>query len=525
MEKTEGMSKEIKRQMRLAMPLSVANLLMFALQFVSIMLVGHISHQKLAGASIAISFVNSIGFSVLMGVSSALDTLCGQSYGAENYKMVGLHLQRAMVICVLASIPLAFAMAFSGTLLILLRQVPEISMAAQSYAQLMIPSLFAFGLIQCILRFLQAQKIVVPIMLSAGMTAIFHCVNCWFFTFKTGLGYRGAALSVSISYWFNLLLLVIYVIFSPSCKSTWTGLSRGAFHGLWDFLKLAIPSTLMVCFQNWQFELLLLLAGLLTNPELQTSLMSISQNISSLVYVIPLGVSGAVSTRISNELGAKNPRAAVLAVLSAAISIIIEGLVVGFVMIGGRQLWGHAYTSERVVVNAVAAMISIIIEGLVVGFVMIGGRQLWGNAYTSERVVVNAVAAMVPWIALSHCIDGFQCVLLGTIRGSGKQMVGAFVCLGSYYLVGIPASILLGFVFHLGVKGLWIGNICAILVQDLVLLTMTVFTDWEKQVTKAMERVQPSEKPSSPLTSDPNYWIFNTHALVSSFSISFDSSE
>lgn len=69
MEKKKGMMKEIKRQMCLAMPLTVANFLMFALQFVSIMLVGHISHEKLAGASIAISFVNSLGFSVLVCAS------------------------------------------------------------------------------------------------------------------------------------------------------------------------------------------------------------------------------------------------------------------------------------------------------------------------------------------------------------------------------------------------------------------------------------------------------------------------
>ncbi|PKU75240.1 MATE efflux family protein DTX1 [Dendrobium catenatum] len=481
MEKMVGMTKEIKRQMCLAMPLTVANFLMFALQFVSIMVVGHISHEKLAGASIAISFVNSLGFSVLMGASSALDTLCGQSFGAQNYKMVGLYLQRAMVICVLISIPLAFGTAFSGRILILLRQVPEISMAAESYARLMIPSLFAFGLIQCILKFLQAQKMVLPIMFSSGITAIFHVINCWFFTYKTGLGYRGAALSVSISYWFNLLLLVLYVFLSPSCKSTWTGFSREAFHGLWDFLKLGIPSTLMVCFQNWQFELLLLLSGLLNNPELQTSLMSISQNISSLVYAVPLGLSGAVSTRISNELGAQNPGAAVLAILTAAVAIIIEGLAVGFGMIGGRNLWGHLYTKER--------------------------------------EVVNAVAVMIPWIALSHCIDGFQCVLLGTIRGSGRQKMGVFVCLGSYYLVGIPASILLGFVFHMDVKGLWIGNICAIFVQDAVLLIMTMFTNWEKQVMKALERAQTSDK------SEPNYWIANMPSSRHSFSIVIDPTE
>lgn len=181
-----------------------------------------------------------------MGASCALDTLCGQSYGAQKYNLVGLHLQRAMVVVFLMSIPLAIATAFSGRILILLKQAPEISMAAESFNQLMIPSIFAYGLLQCILRYLQAQKTVVPIMLSTAVSALFHCFNTWFFTYKTSLNYRGAALSVSISYWFNLLLLVVFIRYSISCKSTWTGFSPEAFHKLWSFLKLGIPSTLMV---------------------------------------------------------------------------------------------------------------------------------------------------------------------------------------------------------------------------------------------------------------------------------------
>ncbi|KAK8921553.1 MATE efflux family protein 5 [Platanthera zijinensis] len=480
----EEMMKEMKRQTALTLPLSLANFLMFSLQFVSIMFVGHISHEKLAGASIAISFINSLGFSLLMGASSALDTLCGQSYGAKSFKLVGLHLQRALLVVVLISLPLAFLMAFSGRILIQLHQLPEISMTAESFARLMIPSLFAFGLLQCIFKFLQAQKLVIPILLSTGLTAVLHVFNCWLFTYNTELGYRGAALSVSISYWFNLLLLVLYIFLSPSCKETWTGFSREAFHGLWSFLKLGIPSTLMVCFQNWQFELLLLLAGLLQNPELQTSVMSISQNISSLVYVLPLGVSGAITTRISNELGAENPRAAVQSILTALLTVGIEGMLVGSAIICGRSFWGHAYSEET--------------------------------------EVVNAVAAMMPWIALSHCIDGFQCVLLGTIRGSGRQKIGAFVCLGSYYIIGIPASIILGFVLHMGVKGLWIGNLCAIFVQDFVLLLMSTFTNWEKQAMKAKERLKESGMPSNTCESDPNYWIFNIHASMHSLSITME---
>ncbi|PKA61780.1 MATE efflux family protein 9 [Apostasia shenzhenica] len=404
MESRKVVMKELKMQIMLAVPLTVANFLMFVLQLLSVVFVGHLNSDQLAGASMAISSVNVIGFAVLIGISCALETLCGQSYGAKQHKMVGIHLQRSALIITLLCFPLSMALAFSGHLLILIRQVPEIAMAAQSYARWMIPSLFAYGLIQCLMRFLQAQKIVFPIMLCSGAAALFHVLFCWVFTFRTALGYRGAALSISASYWLNLLLLVLYIRLSSNCRATWTGFSREAFHGLWSFLKLGIPSALMVC------------------------------------------------TRLSNELGAENPKAARLAVLVAASTVISEGLVVGSALIIGRSLWGRAYSSEA--------------------------------------QVVDFVAAMMPWVAFSHLIDGFQCTLLGTVRGCGRQKIGAFVCLGSYYFIGIPMSILLGLVLHVGVKGLWIGNICAIFVQDLMLLFVTILTNWDYQVLKARKRVQ-----------------------------------
>ncbi|PKA49260.1 MATE efflux family protein LAL5 [Apostasia shenzhenica] len=443
------MMEEVKRQMKLALPLIMANFLIFALQLISIVYVGRANHDKLAGAALAISFANVISLSVLMGLSTALDTLCGQSYGAKQFRMVGLHMQRSMIIVTLVSIPLAFAMAFSGSILILLRQDPAISMAAESYNRWMIPAVFAFGLLQCCVKFLQAQNIVFPIMLCSGATTLLHTLFCWIFTFKLGLGYRGAALSVSVSYWFNLLLLLIYVKASLACKETWTGFSVEAFHGLLDFLKLGVPSTIMYCLQGWQFELLLLFSGLLPNPKLQTSVMSISQNTSALVFMITIGLSAAISTRVSNELGAGNPKAVKLASFTAA-SIVLA-------------------------------------EGFTVGLMLFIGRKIWGQAFTNDSGLVEAAAAMMPWIALSHCIDGFQFVQLGIIKGCGRQKFGAFVCLGSYYIVGIPASIILGFVFHKGVKGLWIGNICAIIVQDMVLLATTFFTDWKKEVGTSMK--------------------------------------
>lgn len=179
-------------------------------------------------------------------MGSALDTLCGQSYGAKQYHMLGIHMQRAMFVLLLVSIPLAVIWAYTGPILISLHQDPEISEAAGVYARSMIPVLFAYALVQCLIRFLQAQNIVFPMMLCSGITTLLHIFVCCVLIFKANMGFRGAALASSISYWLNVLLLVLFVKFSASCKRTWTGFSEEALQNIPTFLGLAIPSAVMV---------------------------------------------------------------------------------------------------------------------------------------------------------------------------------------------------------------------------------------------------------------------------------------
>lgn len=145
------------------------------------------------------------------GMASALDTLCGQSYGAKKYHLLGIHMQGAMFVLVLVSIPLAIIWANTGAVLLALGQDADISEAAGIYTPCMIPALFAYGIVHCLFRFLQTQNIVFPLVLCSGITTLLHFVVCWILVFKSGLGYRGAAFANSISYWINLLLIgIIY---------------------------------------------------------------------------------------------------------------------------------------------------------------------------------------------------------------------------------------------------------------------------------------------------------------------------
>ncbi|MCL7039967.1 hypothetical protein MKW94_016284 [Papaver nudicaule] len=450
--------KEVKKQLWLAGPLISVNVLQFCLQLISVMFVGHLGKLSLSSASMATSLASVTGFSLLMGMGSALETLCGQSYGAKQYHMLGVQMQRAMFVLLLVSIPLAFVWANIGKILLAVGQDPEISFGAGVYARFMIPSIFAYGLIQCEVRFLQSQSIVFPMMISSAITALLHVLVCWVLVFKTGLGFRGAAMANTISYWINALLLALYIKFSNTCKSTWNGFSKEALQDIPNFIRLAIPSALMVCLETWSFEMMVLLSGFLPNPKLEASVLSISLNTSAVLFMIWSGLGGAISTRVSNELGAGNSRAARLAVQVVLLLTITVGILIGSTMILVRRLWGYAYSNDG--------------------------------------EVVSYVATMVPILAVSTFLDAIQCVLSGTARGCGWQKIGASINLGAYYLVGIPSAILLAFVLNVGGKGLWLGIICALAVQVVSLLIVTWRTNWEQQAKKVTSRVYESAIPA-----------------------------
>ncbi|KAG4113317.1 hypothetical protein ERO13_D13G215800v2 [Gossypium hirsutum] len=411
---------EVKKQLLLAGPLVSVNFLVFALQLISVMFVGHLGNLPLSGASMATSFASVTGFS-LLGMASALDTFCGQSFGAKQYHMLGIHLQGSLLVLLTASIPLAFIWANAASILLFFGQDPEIAAEAGKYARFMLPSIFGFAIQECHIRFLQAQNNVVPMMIISGFTTLLHILVCWILVFKSGLGNKGAALANAFSYWTNALLLVLYVRTSPSCKKTWTGYSMEAFYGILKFLKLSIPSAIML-----------------------------SLNTCSTIYMIPLGLSAAVSTRASNELGAGRPRAARLAICVTLLMVVTEGTVIGTVMISGRKYWGYLYSKDEQVVKYVGQMLLL--------------------------------------IAAAHLIDGIQSVLTGVARGCGWQKIGAWINLGAYHLIGTPCSVLLAFVYHLGGKGLWTGLIVALFVQAVCLAIVTLNIKWEEEAKKAVNR-------------------------------------
>lgn len=201
-------------------------------------------------------------------MGSAVETLCGQAYGANRYEMLGVYLQRATLVLTATGFPLAIVYLLSKPILLLLGQSSALASAAAVFVYGLIPQIFAYAVNFPIQKFLQAQSIVAPsAIISAGTLGV-HLLLSWVAVYVLGMGLIGASLVLSLSWWIIVGAQFVYILMSERCKYTWTGFNVQAFSGLREFLKLSAASAVMLCLETWYFQILVLIAGLLDNPEL-----------------------------------------------------------------------------------------------------------------------------------------------------------------------------------------------------------------------------------------------------------------
>ncbi|KAF8391556.1 hypothetical protein HHK36_023862 [Tetracentron sinense] len=436
---------ELKLLFFLAAPAVIVYMINYLMSMSTQIFSGHLGNLELAAASLGNTGIQIFTYGLMLGMGSAVETLCGQAYGAQKYEMLGVYVQRSTILLTATGIPLTAIYIFSKPILIFLGQSPRIAGAAAVFVYGLIPQIFAYAVNFPIQKFLQSQSIVAPSAYISSATLVVHLFLSWLAVYKIGLGLLGASLILSLSWWIIVAGQFGYIVMSDRCKYTWTGFSMQAFSGLPEFMKLSAASAVMLCLETWYFQVLVLLAGLLKNPELSLDSLSIC-------------------VRVSNELGAGNPK-------SAAFSV--------------------------VVVTSISFIISVIIAIIILAL-----RHVISYGFTGGETVADAVSDLCPLLAITIILNGIQPILSGVAVGCGWQAFVAYVNVGCYYVVGVPVGALLGFKFDLGAKGIWSGMIGGTVMQTLILLWVTYRTDWKKEVEEAMKRLNKWDDTKEPLLKD-----------------------
>lgn len=178
-------------------------------------------------------------------MASALETLCGQAFGAKKYHMLGIYMQRSWIVlflCCILSLPIYL---FATPILKLLGQPDDVAEQSGLVTLYFIPQHFSFAFMFPLQRFLQSQLKAHVIAWVSLWALVFHVIISWLFVYHFRLGLIGTAVALDLSWWVIVFGLLWYTVWG-GCPQTWTGFSMQAFSGLWDFLKLSTASGVML---------------------------------------------------------------------------------------------------------------------------------------------------------------------------------------------------------------------------------------------------------------------------------------
>ncbi|XP_026440099.1 protein DETOXIFICATION 33-like [Papaver somniferum] len=227
----------------IAGPCILSAIFKFSLAFVTQTWVGHVGTLELAAFGLQNLVISGLTYGIMLGMGSALGTLCGQAYGAGKPKMLGIYLQRAWVILLGTALPLTLISVFATPILLIFGQKEEIAESAGTYSIWMIPQLYMYALNSPMQRFLQAQSKVIPLAWISFLVLVIHVPLSWFCVMRWGL--VGAAASLNFSWVLVVILQYAYIV-SGSCNDCWNGFSWLAFTELLDFLWLSLASAVML---------------------------------------------------------------------------------------------------------------------------------------------------------------------------------------------------------------------------------------------------------------------------------------
>ncbi|KAL6012401.1 hypothetical protein ACLOJK_002888 [Asimina triloba] len=409
---------ESKKMWAIAGPAILTSVLQFSIGFVTVALVGHSGRLELASVTLAQGVIESFAYGILLGMASALETICGQAVGAGQMHMLGIYLQRSWIICGATSIALVPMYVFTSSVLKVLHQPAEISNVAGKYCLWALPQLFAYAVNSPMQKFFQAQSRVWVMTAISAVVLAFHVLLSWLLVIRLKYGLGGAAVAGNISWWLLDLAQICYLV-SGCFRDAWTGFSLSIFESLAEFTKLSLASAVMLC------------------------------------------------VRVSNELGAGHPKA-------AKFSLIVTSVYSTFL-------------------------------GILFAVVVLASKSNFPKLFTDRHEVIIETSKLGVLLAATILLNSIQSVLEGAAVGAGWQTTVAFVNIFCYYLFGLPFSSLLGFKFNRGVRGIWLGVLAGAVLQTIVLMVITYQTNWEKEASRAEERIKTWGGQSEPQDAPQKY--------------------
>ena len=433
-----AVADEVRAQVRLAGPVVVVQIGLFAMGLVDVVMVGHAPGEvatQMAGVSLG-SLYTWVILAFGMGTLMALDPLVAQALGAGDTPAVTRHVQRGVVLALLLSVVAALLLQFAGPVLTALGQQPTAIPIAAGFARWSVPGAPAFLIFVVLRQSLQALHSLRPLVITVIFANVANAVLDWGFVRGAfglpALGAVGTSISTSICRWLMLaaLLAMAWPLIGRHLRPfDW----RGAWQPgpLLRTLWLGLPNGLMMDLEIAAFGTIAIWMNRLGDMQLAGHHVALS--LAALSFMVPVGISAAAAVRV--------------------------GLAIGR---------GDAAGARRSATVALCAGAGV----MLVSAALFALAPRWlAHLYTPEPHVIALAAALLPIAAVFQVFDGVQIVSNGVLRGSGDTRTPMLVYMFGYWAFGLPLAYWLGMVRGWGPAGMWWALVAALAVVAAVLVT------------------------------------------------------
>ena len=433
---TSGAWPEVRRTLQLAAPVMIGLVAGFAMNFIDTVMAGRLPEKEVALAALATGgALWSAVLMVVIGLLMAVQPAVAHLDGAGEFGEAGAVTRQGFWIALALGLPFFCVTWFGGHILAFMRVDPVIIPVAEDYLEPL-----AFGApLMCmvlLLRFYsEGSGHTRPTMYIGIIGVLLNIPFNWVLMFGhlgfPAMGARGCGMATSLAIGVQALALFIYVRSHSHYREfrlferwDWPDLVR-----IRELLRVGWPIAGTLFVEGSLFVAAALLIGRLGPVQAAAHLVAI--NFSALLFMLPLGLGSAVTTRVGNALGRGDPA-------------------------GARQAGMIGLRLVLVTQTLGMSLILLFPEAIVA-------------IYTSDAAIAGLAASLLMYAAIFQLPDGIQICAAGILRGYKDTFVPMLINVFSYWLLGLSLGYWLTFAGGRGPAGMWIGMIAGLSAGALLL--------------------------------------------------------
>ncbi|MFQ3297926.1 MAG: MATE family multidrug resistance protein [Polaribacter sp.] len=411
--------------------------------FVDNIMVGQLGTAELAAVSLGNSFM-FIAMSIGIGFSTAITPLIAEADASNNFKQAKSTYKHGLFLCTTLGILLFLLVFFSKPLMYLMQQPEEVVVLAIPYLNLVAFSLIPLVIFEAIKQFTDGMSMTKYPMYATLIANIINVVLNYLLIFgKFGfpeMGMVGAAYGTLVS----RIIMVIYLWTLLRYKERSRKIVRNIKLFTLDFsmikkiVNIGSLSAMQMFFEVAIFTSAIWLSGLLGKNSQAAN--QIALNLSSMTFMVAMGLSVASMIRVGNQKGLQNYKE----LRRIAFSIFLLGILLAVFF---------------------ALLFFIFHKSLPNVYVDLNDT----TNYKDNMEVLSIASNLLLAAAFFQISDSIQVVVLGALRGLQDVKIPTILTFISYWVVGFPVSYFLGTEEMYGSFGIWLGLLAGLTTASVLL--------------------------------------------------------